>query len=151
MTKPCMNDVELEHAATRASELGDTATEALCDLALAGGEPFLVHDAIEADRRYEGWMSLGRERGFESRGQEHAWHRRLKIFNLLDAAACVVCDVVLWEKDLPEAPSVLRVWAAATGRKVEQRGSEDEGYIVLSVDLLKTGSVLRRTIDVYLK
>jgi hypothetical protein len=46
-----------QHVAQLASELGDSAVEALCDAVIAGDQPEeLLIELVDADDRYRRWM-----------------------------------------------------------------------------------------------
>lgn len=65
-----LSDDEVEHLASRASELGDTDVESLCDDALAGLRPSseLVGWINQSDD-YKVWMERGSNLGFVSRSE----------------------------------------------------------------------------------
>lgn len=68
---------------------------------------------------------------------------RARLITLFDAAAESACDVVLWERDEPEAATTLVLWAASRHLPTEQRG---DAYPVISVETSR-----HRRIDVFLR
>jgi hypothetical protein len=62
------DDHHTEHLARRAAELGDTATEALCDAVLAGLESAdLLIDVVGGNADYNNWMARGVNLEWETR------------------------------------------------------------------------------------
>lgn len=61
-------EIEIEHLALRAAEVGDTATESLCDDALGGRvDAAVVANLARSERDYTAWMERGAELGWRSR------------------------------------------------------------------------------------
>jgi len=73
------------------------------------------------------------------------------LWAMFDCALRVRADVVLWERDEPEAPAALKAWAAALRFPIEHRYGKvedmwrDAEWHVLTVEMHR----LRR-IDIYL-
>lgn len=61
-------DERIEHVALRAAELGDGATEAICDSVLAGDmDAAILVCVVDGDERYREWIERGQNMGWRSR------------------------------------------------------------------------------------
>lgn len=67
------------------------------------------------------------------------------LFAAFDSAAAIRADLVLFERDEPEAPAALRQWAASRGRTVVERD------VALNMTVLSVATWSCRHIDVHLK